>query len=165
MRPFLPGRESSRSPDGFLRSALPKRNPSSRIKIPAVKAINTDEQLVALREYLPPDCRDVLTGLAAGMSLDTALEEMLGMSAAEQAEVRPETPGDFTKIEDAPTFDLVLVEGEEDLKDALAASLEEWRIFLHPYQRKLVEWKTKGPMSINGAAGTGTGFVFDARRL
>jgi superfamily I DNA/RNA helicase len=33
--------------------------------------------------------------------------------------------------------------------------LEEWRIFLHPYQKKLVQWTTNGPMNINGSAGTG----------
>ena len=123
--------------------------------IPAVRAIRSDEQLEAVGGYLPPDCRDVLTGIAAGMTLDASLEEMLGLSVAQQAEVRPETGGDFSKIEKAPRFDLVLIEGEEDLKDALQASLEEWRIFLHPYQRKLVEWQTKGPVSFNGAAGTG----------
>ena len=64
-------------------------------------------------------------------------------------------PGDSTQIERAPNFHLVLVEGEEDLKRILEGPLEEWRIFLHPYQRKLVEWETQGPMSITGAAGTG----------
>jgi len=58
-------------------------------------------------------------------------------------------------VSERANFDLVLVEGEEHLKDILKASLEEWRIFLHPYQRKLVEWETKGPMNIHGSAGTG----------
>ena len=123
--------------------------------IPSVKAITSDEQLEALRDYLPPDCRDVLYGLATGMNLDQALEEMLGVSAVEAKAVAPETPGDFTKIEQAANLDLVLIEGEEHLKDILSSSLDEWRIFLHPYQRKLVQWKTKGPVSITGAAGTG----------
>ena len=54
-------------------------------------------------------------------------------------------------------MDLVVIEGEEQLKAILAQDLEEWRIFLHPYQRKLVEWLTHGPIKINGAAGTGNG--------
>ena len=49
----------------------------------------------------------------------------------------------------------MLVEGEEHLKTILSQDIEEWRVFLHPYQRKLVEWKTNGPMKVNGAAGTG----------
>jgi UvrD-like helicase family protein/SNF2 domain-containing protein len=87
--------------------------------------------------------------------IDEALEEMLGLAAAAQAESVPATPGDFTQIQRTPNFDLVLVEGEEDLKRILEWSLEEWRIFLHPSQRKLVTWEIRGPMSITGAAGTG----------
>ena len=123
--------------------------------IPAVKAITSDDQLDALSDYLPPDCRDVLYGLAAGMELDEILESVIGVTAEEVQAVAPASPGDFSRIQDAANFDLVLVEGEEHLKDILSASLEEWRIFLHPYQRKLVQWKTRGPMNITGAAGTG----------
>jgi hypothetical protein len=122
--------------------------------IPAVRSIHSDSALEALIDYLPPDCRDVLFGLAAGMSLDEALNEMLGAGPVAK-EVAATSPGDFTKIQEAPNFDLVLVEGEEDLKKILSAPLEEWRIFLHPKQKELVTWKTKGPMSVTGAAGTG----------
>mgnify|MGYP006276565065 CR=1 FL=1 len=121
--------------------------------VPAVKSIQNDAGLEALSDYLPPDCRDVLYGIAAGLSLHDAMEEMLG--AATTAEAAPESPGDFTKIQETPNFDLVLVAGEEELKQILKGSLEDWRIFLHPYQRKLVKWKTKGPMHIAGSAGTG----------
>ncbi len=122
--------------------------------VPAVKSIRSDTGLEALSDYLPPDCRDVLFGLAAGMTLQQAIDEMLGVVAG-PAEVAPESPGDFTKIQETPNFDLVLVAGEEELKQILEGTLEEWRIFLHPYQRKLVKWKTKGPMNITGSAGTG----------
>ena len=119
--------------------------------IPAVKAIESDEALEALSLYLPPDCRDILMGLSAGMTLDEALAEMLWISKEEEAA----SPGDFSTLQNKPNYDLVLVEGEEALKEILAASLEEWRVFLHPYQRKLVQWQTNGPMNITGAAGTG----------
>ncbi|WP_197743429.1 UvrD-helicase domain-containing protein [Desulfosarcina ovata] len=123
--------------------------------IPAVKAISSDESLEALSDYLPKDCRDVLMGIAAGMTLDEALDEMLGLDATPAPELVPDGPGDFTNVAKRANFDLVLVKGEEHLKDILQASLEEWRIFLHPYQKKLVAWETKGPMNINGSAGTG----------
>lgn len=122
--------------------------------IPAVRAIRSDKGLDSLTRYLPPDCRDVLFGVASGMTVDEALAEMLGVDAKATVE-NLEGGGDFRKIADSPNFDLVLVAGEEHLKDILHASLEEWRIFLHPYQKKLVEWKTTGAMSISGAAGTG----------
>ena len=123
--------------------------------IPAVKSIRSDSALSALADYLPPDCRDVLFGLAAGMSLDEAIQEMLFAGSADTETAKAEGPGDFSQIQTAPNFDLVLVENEEALKQILESSLEEWRVFLHPYQRKLVNWKTKGPMKITGAAGTG----------
>jgi hypothetical protein len=123
--------------------------------IPAVRSIHSDAGREALSEYLPPDCRDVLYGLAAGMTLEEALEQMLGTSVAAAQEAAAAGPGDFTKVQEAPNFDLVLVEGQDELKRLLAGPLEEWRIFLHPYQRKLVTWKTAGLVSITGAAGTG----------
>lgn len=122
--------------------------------IPAVKSVQSDAGLDALSDYLPPDCRDVLYGLAAGMTLDDAVNEMLGAGIAPK-ELAPASPGDFSKIDESPNFDLILVEGEEDLKTILQGPLEEWRIFLHPYQRKLVTWQTTGPMNITGSAGTG----------
>ena len=121
--------------------------------IPAVRAIRSDSSLEALTDYLPSDCRDVLFGVAMGMTIDEALEEMLGF--VDTGDTSIEGGGDFSHIEKMPNFDLVLVEGEDHLKNILSGDFQEWRIFLHPYQKKLVEWQTKGPMNINGAAGTG----------
>ena len=122
--------------------------------IPAVQSIKSDDGLEAIAEYLPPDCRDVLYGIAAGMSVEEALLEMLTSEPA-TVPASIEGTGDFTQIEKAPNFDLVLVEGQEELRKILAGTLEEWRIFLHPCQRKLVHWQPNGPMNITGAAGTG----------
>ncbi|MDZ7697751.1 MAG: AAA family ATPase [Deltaproteobacteria bacterium] len=138
---------SSLTDDDFFRIGVPFP------LIPAVRAIQTDGSLEALSDYLPPDCRDVLFGIAAGMTIEEALKEMLGLD--EETDAGVQGGGDFSKIDRSPNFDLVLVTGEEHLKDILSASMDEWRIFLHPYQKKLVEWKTKGPMNITGAAGTG----------
>lgn len=126
--------------------------------IPAIRSIHSDDDLDSLSTYLPPDCRDVLFGLAAGLSLDEALHEMLGTDE-ETKPPTPAGPGDFSQLDQAPRFDLIQVTSEDEFKELLQAKLadrlEEWRIFLHPYQRKLVRWQTKGPMNINGAAGTG----------
>lgn len=122
--------------------------------IPAVQSISSDDGLESLSEYLPPDCRDVLYGIAAGMTVEEALMEMLNAEPAVAA-AQTEGTGDFTKINESPNFDLVLVENQEELRRILAGTLEEWRIFLHPYQRKLVEWQPNGPVNITGAAGTG----------
>jgi mRNA-degrading endonuclease RelE of RelBE toxin-antitoxin system len=122
--------------------------------IPSVRLIKSDEELEALGEYLPAECYEVLYGVAAGLSLDEALAHALGSTDTSKAVVTG--PGDFSLLAARANRDLVIVEGEEDLKAMLrGGSLEEWRVFLHPKQRKIVELRTNGPMSITGAAGTG----------
>ncbi|MEH6628800.1 MAG: UvrD-helicase domain-containing protein [Motiliproteus sp.] len=121
--------------------------------IPSVRAVQSDDDFERMADYLPPEARQVLYGFVCGMELDEAILEMLGQPSGE--EVKPDGPGDFSHLSDVVSMDLVLVEGEEHLREILSEDIEAWRIFLHPYQRKLVEWNVKGPMKINGAAGTG----------
>ncbi len=121
--------------------------------VPAVRAVRNDESFEQLADYLPKEAAQVLYGMVMGLSLDNALNEMLGKTEIEV--VKPDGPGDFSHLADTASMDLVLVAGEEHLKEILSEDIEEWRIFLHPYQRKLVEWNVNGPMKINGAAGTG----------
>ena len=123
--------------------------------IPAVQAVDSDESFEALAVYLPQDCREVLCGIAAGMTLDESLEATLGSTRSELSKTLPESSGDFSFIGNSPVFDLVPVKGEEHLNEILSASLEEWRLFLHPSQRKIVTWNVNGPMCISGSAGTG----------
>lgn len=124
-----------------------------RALIPAVRAIKNDDAFQEFAEYLPKEAAHVLYGVVCGLSLDQSLTEMLG--ELDKAVAAPVSPGDFSHLDQVMNIDLVLVEGEEHLKTILSQDIEEWRVFLHPYQRKLVEWKTSGPMKINGAAGTG----------
>ena len=121
--------------------------------IPAIRAVRNSHSFDQLLDYLPTEAQQVLYGVVEGLTLDESLEEMLG--ASESVALAPSGPGDFSHLAEVSNLDLVLVEGEEDLREILSEDIEEWRIFLHPYQRKLVEWDVKGPMKINGAAGTG----------
>ena len=120
--------------------------------IPAVRAVRNDDDFERLAGYLPPEAEQVLYGVASGMPLEEAINEMLG--ALDEIE-KPTGPGDFSYLAEITNLDLVLVQGEEHLREILSEDIEEWRVFLHPYQRKLVEWHTRGPMKIFGAAGTG----------
>jgi mRNA-degrading endonuclease RelE of RelBE toxin-antitoxin system len=122
-----------------------------RALIPSVRAVQNDDDFEKMAEYLPPEAKQVLYGFVCGLALDLAIEEMLGTSEV----TKPTGPGDFSHLVDRANINLVLVEGEEHLQEILSEDIEAWRIFLHPYQRKLVEWNVKGPMKINGAAGTG----------
>ena len=44
---------------------------------------------------------------------------------------------------------------DNELKKILDAPLEQWRVFLHPSQRKIVEKNANGPIRVLGGAGTG----------
>jgi mRNA-degrading endonuclease RelE of RelBE toxin-antitoxin system len=124
-----------------------------RALIPAIRAVRDDHAFEQLADYLPKEAQQVLYGVVAGMSLDESLEEMLGTTDSVAA--RPAGPGDFSHLAKASNLDLVLVEGEDALREILSEDIEEWRIFLHPYQKKLVRWNVNGPMKIIGSAGTG----------
>jgi mRNA-degrading endonuclease RelE of RelBE toxin-antitoxin system len=121
--------------------------------IPAVRAIHDDQAFTKLETYLPKEASQVLYGVVLGLSLNDALEQMLGDLDAGTS--KPSGPGDFSHLAEVTSMDLVMVEGEEHLKEILSEDIEEWRVFLHPYQRKLVHRETRGPMKVFGAAGTG----------
>ena len=48
-----------------------------------------------------------------------------------------------------------VMENVEELERALAYPWEQWAIFLHPSQRRLVDRKFNGPARVSGSAGTG----------
>ena len=133
-----------------------------KVLIPAIRSVQNDDDFDKIAEYLPPEASQVLYGVAYGLSLNQAIEEMLGATADHY---KPESTGDFSHLSEASNFDLLLVEGEEHLKKILSEDIAAWRIYLHPYQRKLVEWDVKGPMKITGAAGTGKTVVLMHRAV
>jgi superfamily I DNA/RNA helicase/mRNA-degrading endonuclease RelE of RelBE toxin-antitoxin system len=47
------------------------------------------------------------------------------------------------------------IENSVDLQRALAYPSEQWAVFLHPSQRRLIEMSFAGPARISGSAGTG----------
>ena len=124
-----------------------------RALIPAVRAVHDDQAFTRLADYLPKEASQVLYGVVLGLPLDQALVEMLGEPDAGPA--KPSGPGDFSHLAEITNMDLVMIEGEEHLKEILSEDIEEWRVFLHPYQRKLVHRQTNGAMKVFGAAGTG----------
>jgi len=131
--------------------------------VPSIRAVQNDYDFEQMAEHLPSEVKGILYGYVCGMELDEAIEEMLG--SLDEVVTKPEGPGDFSGLIKARNTDLVLLEGEEHLKTILNEDIEEWRIFLHPYQRKLAQWNVKGPMKINGAAGTGKTVVLMHRAV
>jgi superfamily I DNA/RNA helicase len=130
-----------------------------RALLPSVRAVATDEDLERLVPHLPPEAGEILTGLAAGLSLDEALEDVLGRTppAAGAPEPAPVDTTDVTSaLEREGTQRQFFLLGDAlDLDTALRHPLDAWRVFLHPKQRRIAHARTKGPVRVLGGAGTG----------
>jgi mRNA-degrading endonuclease RelE of RelBE toxin-antitoxin system len=130
-----------------------------RVLLPSVRAVFGEEDLDHLLPHIPPESGEVLTALAAGLSLDEALEEVLGrVPAPGGASAAPVIDtGDVAAAlaRDNTQRQFRLLDDSLDLDTVLAYPLDTWRVFLHPRQRRIAHAHTKGPMRVLGAAGTG----------
>ena len=129
------------SDEDLLKAGVPEE------RLAAVRAVTSREELDRLRSKLPADAYESLVWLADGEPLDEVLE----------AYGFPRKAG---TMEDALRSDRTrrafrVVESDEDLKEIANASLERWRVFLHPMQYRLVHTQKTYPMLVRGAAGTG----------
>ncbi|MCP9808354.1 DEAD/DEAH box helicase [Cyanobium sp. HWJ4-Hawea] len=119
--------------------------------LPAVRAVSSDESLSRLIEWVPKDCVDGLILLAEGRSIESVIEEL--------ERQRPDhiDPNDLAAALDTPESraEFLVITDDDVLEAMLAAPLEQWRVFLHPSQRRLVERDWSGPVRVLGGAGTG----------
>lgn len=112
-----------------------------------MRSIQNDDQLVEQMDAFPAEVAERLFDLAAGTPLSELLEEIGESKLASGGDPmkNPETLRSFVIGPSAPALREVI------LKD----SLEQWRVFLHPAQRRLVESSFSGPALVLGGAGTG----------
>lgn len=120
-------------------------------QLPLVRGINSEAELDATRDQIPADAHDALLLHAAGYSVDQVMRE-LERSAA-PAVAADDFASALTTPESRQTF--FVVENEAELERMLNAPLEQWRVFLHASQRRLVERNFNGPVRVLGGAGTG----------
>ncbi|MBK5938333.1 UvrD-helicase domain-containing protein [Halochromatium roseum] len=119
--------------------------------LPAVRTIRSEGDLDAMREELPVEAYEGLFLVLAGDSVSIIL------SARETRVDREIDTEDFASAadRDESRSRFYVVEGEQDLQAILSAPLEQWRVFLHPTQRRLATRNLNGPSRILGGAGTG----------
>ena len=121
------------------------------ILLPLVRSLETETQLEEACKHLPQESSEALFMLASGFSLDEVINER-----DRKAEAPPVDTTDFAAALAAPDsqlrFHIVADAGE---LNEMNAPLEQWRIFLHPSQKKIVELNTGGPARVLGGAGTG----------
>ena len=119
--------------------------------LPAVRAVCSDESLSRLIQWVPKDCVDGLILLAEGRPIEAVIEEL--------ERQRPDhiDPDDLAAALETPESkaEFLVITDDDELEAMLAAPLEQWRVFLHPSQRRLVERDWSGPVRVLGGAGTG----------
>lgn len=97
---------------------------------------------------------DAVVGLLSGMSIAEVRED-LGLESVTAAD----TDSDKALVESikstAAQRDFVTDPGEEELDAILQGSFAQWRVYLHPSQRRAVEAEHSGSARVTGGAGTG----------
>ncbi len=118
--------------------------------LPEVRTVHDDADLEAMKERLPKDAYESLFYFLAGDSYDKLILER-------EAPSEPVDTSDFEaalgRSESRARF--VVADDDAALQQVLNAPLEQWRVFLHPSQRRLVERRWNGPVRVLGGAGTG----------
>lgn len=116
-----------------------------------VKAIRSEEALDAVQNQLPAEGYEGLFLVAAGDSVSQVLQ------ARETRVDLPVDTSDFASAlstaESQSRF--VIVDNDEAMLAIMNAPLQQWRVFLHPTQKKLAISDRSGPVRVLGGAGTG----------
>ena len=119
--------------------------------IPQVRSIRSEDDLDAMQEGLPVEAYEGLFLVAAG---DTVSEVLTARETRVDKKVDTE---DFAAAlqtaESQARF--VVVDDPDTMTAIMNAPLAQWRVFLHPTQRKLADSDRNGPMRVLGGAGTG----------
>lgn len=119
--------------------------------IPRVRNILTEEDLDASEPFLPVEAYEGLFLVAAGDTVDQIL------TTRETRVDQPVDVTDFGKSLEAPESQarFVVVADDETMMAILNAPLAQWRVFLHPTQRRLAVGDRNGSVRVLGGAGTG----------
>lgn len=109
-----------------------------------VRAVTSEDVLLALVDHLPAEAAEALLELAMGGKPSPALH----VAPEASPFVHPDAQRRFR-----------IMAKVEELQEALEYPWDKWTIFLHPDQRGLVERDFSGPARVAGSAGTGKTIV------
>ena len=119
--------------------------------LPTVRELCSEEALDAVQPKLPAEAYEGLFLIAAGDTVNQVLQAR---------ETRVDQPVDTTNYalalstaESQSRF--VIVDNDEAMLAIMNAPLQQWRVFLHPTQKKLATSDRSGPVRVLGGAGTG----------
>lgn len=149
-----PGLFDELQDDDLLAIGLPKH------LLTAVRALETPDDLEAMQHRLPDLVYEALTWFVQGEKWSEVLAAYQEACSDEQALVATEAG----KL-DAGRFRVIT--SDEELRSMMDKPLAQWRVFLHPMQKEIVDKPWKGAVLITGGAGTGktVAALHRARRL
>jgi hypothetical protein len=114
-----------------------------------LRAVPDDDTLTELAICCRPELGDALLSLA--VDPERWDEILAAYRAPRRAPKLADAIGDIRNS----SYFRHLPPGEEQLAAALDAGNLRWRLFLHPTQRRLVERRSSGALSVTGGPGTG----------
>jgi hypothetical protein len=119
--------------------------------VAAVRKLASDSQLDAMQALLPVEAYEGLFLVAAGDTVSQVL------ASREMRADRSVDTTDFATALSTPESQsrFVIVDNDEAMLAIMNAPLAQWRVFLHPTQRKLSIGDRSGPVRVLGGAGTG----------
>jgi hypothetical protein len=116
-----------------------------------LRALHTIEALDELQPLLPVEAYEGLFLIAAGDTVNQVL-----VSRETRLDKKIDTSDFSAALETAESQSrFVVVEDDAALTAIMNAPLAQWRVFLHPTQRKLAVGDRSGPVRVLGGAGTG----------
>ena len=122
---------------------------------PALRQLETEVDLADLIQVLPAEVSEALYLLGGGLSPEEVLNEIGRSDLKDKPPENIDTEDFVAALEKPESRRVFAVVDDKQLDEALTAPLEQWRLFLHPDQKALVEWEVNGPIRVLGGAGTG----------
>ena len=134
----------------------PTDNELKRLGVPEeqialVRSLKDDEDILAHEQNFSQGVFDALLMLFDGKTPNEVAQEL-------EIGKKPVAVDDVAKAveeSDASQSQFAFASSEDELNAIRNAALAQWRIFLHPSQRKIVRKNVKGPIKVLGGAGTG----------
>ncbi|NLJ94658.1 MAG: ATP-dependent helicase [Clostridiaceae bacterium] len=147
-KPVTSGLYSHLTDNDFERLAIPETMYS------AIRSIKNKAELAKHKSYLHPSVFESLRYLT---DQSISVYEIIEMQSENNSNA-----GDVESVDKSELLEnhqnIVRIKENEDLlllEKALNDPLNEWRLFLHPSQKRLVEGEFRGPVKVLGGAGTG----------
>lgn len=118
------------------------------ILLPSISKINTLDDLEKVEKFIPSDVFENLFYLLDGADIDNLIFEI------EEGKVQEaELEAQVSSINNQRSF--IELTDDDLFNDVLSGSLNKWKYYLHPSQRKLVNGSFNGSVKVTGGAGTG----------